>query len=91
MDIAPKGDLYDRWIEFTLINHLQIQQCYEESLIGRWPRCLREELFLAMSMGIPSYKCPPAYTNDLTEDPIREIAKWEPDEDKGRALRLKCS
>ena len=76
VDIAPKGDLYDRWIEFTPTHHLQVVRYYKESFVGRWPRCSREKLFLAMSEGIPSANFPLSDTDNLTElqAQVREIA-----------------
>ena len=67
VDIAPEEDLQERWGKFTPTNHLQVVRYYEKSFVGRWPRCSREKLFLAMSKGIPSYNCPLADTNDLME------------------------
>ena len=76
VDIVPKGDLYDRWIEFTPTHHLKSVRYYEESFVGRWPRCSREKLFLAMRTGIPSANFPLSDTDNLTElqTQVREIA-----------------
>ena len=85
VDIAPEGDIYARWIEFTPTQHLKVVRHYEKSFVGRWPRCSREKLFLAMKTGIPSYNIPLSDTDNLTElqAQVREIAKREADEDRG--------
>ena len=67
VDIAPEEDLQERWGKFTPTNHLQVVRDYEKSFVGRWPRRSREQLFLAMSKGIPSYNGPLTDTNDLME------------------------
>ena len=77
VDIAPKSSLYERWDKFTPTHHLKPIRRFEESFAGRWPRCAKEKLFLAMSQGIPSFNRPLADTDDLTElqAQVREIDK----------------
>ena len=85
VDIAPTDDLHERWGKFTPTHHLKSVRRYEKSFAGRWPRCSKEKLFLAMSQGIPSANCPLPDTDDLTvlQDQVRKIAKRETGEDRG--------
>ena len=77
VDIATTDDLYERWGKFTPTLHLQVVRSYEKSFVGRWPRCAKKKLYLAMSQGIPSFNRPLADTDDLTElqAQVREIDK----------------
>ncbi len=79
VDIAPTASLYKRWGKFTPTHHLKPMRRFEESFAGRWPRCAKEKLFLAMFQGIPSANCPLPDTDDLTELQalVREIARSE--------------
>ena len=81
VDIAPTDDLHERWSRFTPTHHLQLVRHYEESFVGRWPRCAKENLHLATFLGKPSFNRPLADTDDLAElqAQVREIARRETD------------
>ena len=79
VDIASTACLHERWGKFTPTQHLMPVRRFEKTFAGRWSRCAKEKLFLAVSKGIPSANCPLPDTDDLTvlQDLVREIAKSE--------------
>ena len=91
VDIAPTASLHERWGKFTPTHHLKPLRRFEKSFAGRWPRCAKEKLFLAMFQGIPSANCPLPDTDDLTElqAQVREIAKSESGEVRGPSPHTK--
>ena len=53
VDIASTACLHERWGKFTPTQHLMPVRRFEKAFAGRWSRCAKEKLFLAVSKGIP--------------------------------------
>ena len=89
VDIASTASLHERWGKFTPTHHLKAVRRFEKSFAGRWPRCAKEKLFLAITQGIPSANFPLPNTDYLTvlQDLVREIAKSESGEVRGSGPR----
>lgn len=67
IDTAKKADLHERWSRFTPTLHYRIQEKFEYSRIGRWPRRSCESLLYPMTEGKAPDHFPPPETDSLAE------------------------
>ncbi|GKS62686.1 hypothetical protein YTPLAS21_21440 [Candidatus Nitrosocosmicus sp.] len=84
IDILCADQLYEKWKEFTLTQHLSSQKTFENSRLWRWPRRSCEALFYPMTQGLPCDDFPLPTSNNLKElhDTVRKIACFEKSMDK---------
>lgn len=82
IDKAKTAVLHGRWSRFTPTLHYRIQEKFEYSRIGRWPRRSCESLLYPMSEGRPCEDFPPPETDSLVElqQYAAELTKYESDQ-----------